>query len=162
MHGGSSDAMHREKSGIAIYGNYSDVITSDYTRVVYTTGPQIIFDDLSKLWALSFPFEGLTNQDRIYLDVRICFVVKNSLYKFHLIATPLLERHTEKARFDTIGKPLDAVSASWRDSIISVYMDTASYMTGRISNLTTRIPEVWEPGLIRVWCGLHQLDLVTH
>ena len=32
-------------------------------------------------------------------------------------------------------------------------------MTGRIRGLATRIEEVVQSGIVRVWCGLHQLDL---
>jgi hypothetical protein len=33
-------------------------------------------------------------------------------------------------------------------------------MTGRVQGVVTRIQQACAPGLIRIWCGLHQLDLV--
>ena len=34
-------------------------------------------------------------------------------------------------------------------------------MTGRLQGLVSRIASECSPDLIRVWCGLHQLDLVV-
>lgn len=150
----------REESGIAMFGGCSDVVASSYIRVVCAASLQILSDSLSKIWAFSIAFDGSTHQGMSYLDVRVRFVVKSVLYNFHLMAIPLFERHTGAAMFDTLGKFLDSVVASWKGSTISVSSDGAASMTGRISGLATRIQQVCEPGMIRVWCGLHQLDLV--
>jgi hypothetical protein len=35
-------------------------------------------------------------------------------------------------------------------------------MTGSARGVATRMEQIAKPGFIRVWCGLHQVDLVTY
>jgi len=80
---------------------------------------------------------------------------------FHLLAVPLYEEHTAELMFGALSKFLDALSPEWKKVLVGVSTDGESAMTGRVRGLATRI-EVAVRGkkLIRVWCGLHQLDLV--
>ena len=63
--------------------------------------------------------------------------------------------------FSVLERFFDAVfTESWRSQCISISSDGARNMTGRVQGLVTRISNECSPGLIRIWCGLHQLDLV--
>jgi hypothetical protein len=62
--------------------------------------------------------------------------------------------------FLTLKKVMDALFKGWSRRIIAVSTDGARSMTGGSRGLVTRIQRICSPGLIRVWCGLHQLDLV--
>ena len=62
--------------------------------------------------------------------------------------------------FTVVVKFMDALYPAWRDILVSVSTDGARSMTGRIQGLATRIGACTPGKLIRIWCGLHQLDLV--
>ena len=77
------------------------------------------------------------------------------------MAIPLFERHSGENMFLVLQRLFDAVfSESWRSRCICVSSDGAKNMTGCLQGLVTRISNECSPGLIRIWCGLHQLDLV--
>jgi hypothetical protein len=76
------------------------------------------------------------------------------------MAISLFERHTGEKMFDVLVRFLDAAIPSWRTKCIAVSTDGARSMTGRSQGVVSRFHQVSEPGLIRIWCGLHQLDLV--
>ena len=94
-----------------------------------------------------------------YLDVRIPVTVKMNVYNFRLLAIPLFESHTGENIFNILVQFLDALCTSWRDILVSSLTDGARSMTGRIQGLATRIGDCTTGKLIRIWCGLHQLDL---
>ena len=150
----------RQESGIAMYGGCSDVVASNYTRIVCAASLQIISDCLSRVWAFYIVLDGSTHQGMSYLDARVRFEMNSVLHNFHLMAIPLFERHTGEAMFDALSKFLDAVVARWKSCTIAVATDEVANMTGRTSGLATRIQQVCEPGMMRIWCELHQLDLV--
>jgi hypothetical protein len=95
-----------------------------------------------------------------YLDVRVRFHFAGKLLNFHLMAIPLFERHTGENTFDVVVRFLDAIIPSWRTNCIAVSTDGARSMTGRSQGVVSRFHQVCGPGLFRIWCCLHQLDLV--
>ena len=62
--------------------------------------------------------------------------------------------------FITLVTFLNAMAPHLRFTIIGVSADGAYSMTGRIISIVSRVQQVCKPGIIRVWCGLHQLNLV--
>lgn len=150
----------RDESGMSVYGGCSDVVAAEYTRFVCAYALQILSDVLRNLWAFSLALDGATHQGMSYLDVRIRFEWKGSLLNFHLMAIPLFERHTGENMFDVLKSFLDSVICEWKRQCIAVSSDGAANMTGRARGLVTRMQSVCVGGLIRLWGGLHQLDLV--
>ncbi|KAH9247850.1 hypothetical protein BASA81_014533 [Batrachochytrium salamandrivorans] len=73
---------------------------------------------------------------------------------------PLFESHTGENMFATLVKFMNALIPSWRNHLIGVSTDGDRSMAGRIRGLSTRIESEASPGIIRIWCGLHQMDLV--
>jgi hypothetical protein len=81
------------------------------------------------------------------------------IVQLSLIAIPLFDRHT--GHFQVLTKFLDALLADqWKHSCISVSSDGARNMTGRVQGLVSRLEQACTSDIIRIWCGLHQLDLV--
>ena len=150
----------RAESGIAAYGGCSDVVASNYTRFVCAYALQILSDVLGSRWAFAIALDGSTHQGLSYLDVRVRFEYIGILFNFHLMAIPLFERHTGENMFSVLTRFLDAVVGEWKRRCIAVSTDGARSMTGRLQGLVTRIADVCGSGLLRIWCGLHQLDLV--
>ncbi|KAH6577372.1 hypothetical protein BASA60_004062 [Batrachochytrium salamandrivorans] len=150
----------RDESGIAAYGGASDVTVSNYIRMCMAASLQKLSEILGTTWAISIAFDCSTHQSRSYLDVRVRFFYENRICNYHLIALPMFERHTGANMSDLIVKFFDALFPDWKSAIVGLSTDGDRSMTGRIRGTVTRIEQMLLPGAVRVWCGLHQLDLV--
>jgi hypothetical protein len=49
----------------------------------------------------------------------------------------------------------------WRSKVLSVGTDGEPTMTGHVTGVQTRFEDATDHPIVRVWCGLHQLDLVV-
>ena len=77
------------------------------------------------------------------------------------MAIPLFEQHTGENMFVVLKKLLNAVfNPTWKLKCISVSSDGARNMIGSANGLVTQISNHCDPGIIQIWGGLHQLDLV--
>ena len=73
----------------------------------------------------------------------------------------MYETHTGENMFHLIVRILDIICPHWRTQLIGVGSDGASSMTGQFQGVVTRLAnELANMKFYRVWCGLHQLDLV--
>jgi hypothetical protein len=54
---------------------------------------------------------------------------------------------------------LKLIRDKWRDIIVGCSTDGARLMTGRPLGFATRLGQCTNANLIRIWFGLHQLDL---
>jgi hypothetical protein len=95
-----------------------------------------------------------------YLGQQIRFSLHDFMYNFHLLALPLFDRHTGENMFDVLVPFLNAFYPQWRDILDGSSTDGARSMTGRLRGLSTRLGKCLSANVIRIWCGLHQLDLV--
>ncbi|ETN13044.1 hypothetical protein PPTG_07990 [Phytophthora nicotianae INRA-310] len=94
-----------------------------------------------------------------YLDVRIRVYYNEIILNLHLLAIPMHEGHTGEAMFDAVVPVLDVRCPNWRDVMLGITTDGERKMTGVNKGLATRFQKVCRSGFMRVWCGLHQLDL---
>jgi len=63
--------------------------------------------------------------------------------------------------FLLVSRFLDVLCPQWRTQLIGIGSDGASAMTGHLQGVVTRlVKESSNSKFYRVWCGLHQLDLV--
>ena len=76
------------------------------------------------------------------------------------MAIPMYDKHTGELMFNLITKLLTAIYPDWQKKLLGVSTDGASSMTGSVRGLATRLEAVIAHKLYRIWCGLHQLDLV--
>ena len=83
-----------------------------------------------------------------------------SIENLHLITIPFYGRHTGLAMFEMFTRLFDALCPLWRDKLIGCSTDGPANMTGNISGFVTRIQNVVRPNFVRVWCLLHQIDIV--
>lgn len=74
----------------------------------------------------------------------------------------MFERDTGAYMSHLIVKFLDVLLQGWKSAIVGFLTYDGSSMTGRIRKVATRIEQILLPAAVRVWCGLHQLDLVMH
>ncbi|KAF4045730.1 hypothetical protein GN244_ATG01902 [Phytophthora infestans] len=89
-----------------------------------------------------------------YLDTRIRVYYNDNIMNFYLMAIPMHESHTGEAI-----QVLEVLCPHWRDVMLGITTDGERKMTGVNKGLSTRFQKVCRSGFMRVWCGLHQLDL---
>ena len=63
--------------------------------------------------------------------------------------------------YSMFAEVMDSLGADWRKKVIGISIDGANDMTGCHLGVATRIWPDALPGLYRVWCGSHQLNLVV-
>ena len=72
----------------------------------------------------------------------------------------MFEQHTSENMSNLISNFLDIICSNWCAKLIGVSTDGASVMTGPVKGVATHIEKEATHKIYRVWCGLHQLDLV--
>ena len=151
----------KETLRLATLRSMSPQKVSSYVRIACASNLQTIAAILKESWAFSIALDGGNKSDTSYLDVRIRVVSSRGvLLNLHLLAIPMRERHTGEHMFELVSTALDNLAPDWKTQIISVTSDGASSMTGQYRGVASRIANVALPGFYRVWCALHQLDLV--
>ncbi|CEP03984.1 hypothetical protein PBRA_009564 [Plasmodiophora brassicae] len=116
-------------------GSFSEENVARHVRVTCAVGFQNILTILSgeSVWAFSLALDGST--------------CKGRQLNLHVMAVPFFESHTGLAMFDM-------------NKLLACSSDGAANMTGHVSGVVTHLSQVAKPGFIRVWCALHQIDLV--
>jgi hypothetical protein len=106
-------------------------------------------------------FDASTDlQQTSWVDVRIQYYQNSAMENLHLITLPFAGQHTGLATFEMFEKLFDAVCPLWKDKLIGCSTDGAANMTERLSRVVTRIQNVVKPNFMRVWCLLHQIDVI--
>ena len=160
----ASDAIQDAKEVLSVaklgFCNHSHV--AKYARVICAASFQKIRDILKESWAFAVAFDGSTDLHGVsYIDVRIRYCNGSAIDNLHLIAVPFQGSHTGSAMFEMLVKLFDAVCPEWRSKLIGCSTDGAANMTGHLSGVVTRIQQAIKgQGFVRVWCLLHQIDIV--
>jgi len=138
---------------------------ANYIRVVCVVNLQRIARHLRHAWAFSIALDSATHQSTSYLDVhfRIFMPAFYNIINLHAVALPMFSRHTNEVMFQMVVSFLDIFCPGWKVHLLGVSFDGARNMTGHVSSVVTRLSNAMhnESPLTRVWCGVHQLDLVT-
>jgi hypothetical protein len=111
-------------------------------------------------WAFSIAADGSTHYGKSYLDNRIRVHINGKLYNIHALAIPMFEKHTGENMFLLVSQFFDVICPRWRTQLLGIGSDGAAAMTGHLKGFATRIAAESGNNIYRVWCGLHQLDLV--
>jgi hypothetical protein len=149
----------KEVLGIGSTGSWSAAIVSLYARFICAMNLQCIAELLRQCWAVSVALDMATHMATSYCAIRIRICHKSTMHDFHLLPIPVHERHTGETIFKTFAKAMDALFPDWRETITGSSSDGEKKMTERHQGVVTRIHRVAKPGFMRVWCGVHQLDL---
>ena len=147
---------------MASLGNLNDTTVANYARVVCAINLQRLAEILNddKIWAFSLANDASTHYGMSYFDNRIHFHRDGIFYNIHALAIPMFEQHTGEKMSNLVFDFLDIVCPDWRAKLIGVSTDGASVMTGSVKGVATRIEKEAKYNIYRIWCGLHQLDLV--
>jgi len=152
--------MTKELTGLASLGSASEGKVTSFVRFVCALNLQKISEMLVSSWTFSLAMDMSTHMSTSYLDIRIRLFTCGTIHNFHLLAIPMCSSHTGKEIFLLAERALDVICPNWRDLIVSVATDGERKMTGRVQGVATRFERVAKPGFFRLWCGLHQLDIV--
>ena len=152
----------RKHTGMAKLGNVTIKTVSNYARIACAINLQRITNILNNksVWAFSLANNSSTHYGKSYFDNRIRFHQEGVLYNIHALTIPMFERHTGELMLKLITDFFDVVCPLWRAKLVSVSTDGASSMTGSSQGVVTRLEKKAQHKMYRVWCGIHQLDLV--
>ncbi|XXQ29722.1 DUF4371 domain-containing protein [Plasmodiophora brassicae] len=147
-------------TGYAKLGCASEVKVATFARIQCAANFQSLASCLRRQWAFSIALDGAVCDGTGYIDVRVRFCDAGRMQNRHVIAAPLFGSHTGEAMFNMVCQLFDVLCPTWTEHIIGSSTDGAANMTGRLSGVQTRLQAVALPGFMRIWCYLHQLDLV--
>ncbi|CAK9212412.1 unnamed protein product [Sphagnum troendelagicum] len=155
--------QHKKAFGNAKLVGLNNHIVSQYVRVSVTINLQRILDIVSSphVWFFALAANSSTHRFVSYLNIRIRVCPNGSLENLHLIAVPFYDRHTTENIAALICCILDALYARWRSKIIAFSTNGENTMTRRHAGVVTRIDHESETKLMRIWCVLHQIDLIV-
>jgi hypothetical protein len=159
----AADAIHDAKKvcDIPKLDACSDYLVASYARVACALLIEHISQVLCSKWAFSVAFDASTDlQQTSWVDVCIRYYQNSALENLHLITLPFASRHTGLATFEMFEKLFDTVYPLWKDKLIGCSTDEAANMTRRLSGVVTRIQNVVKPNFMRMWCLLHQIDII--
>jgi len=73
----------------------------------------------------------------------------------------MFEQHTGENMFILVCRFLNVLCPQWQTQLIGIGSDGANGLTRHLQGVVTRlVKESSNTKFYRVWCGLHQLDLV--
>ena len=76
------------------------------------------------------------------------------------MAVPLFICHSGEQVYLHAMRMLGILCPEWKSIMLSITTAGEKSMTGHIQGFATRFEQAALPGFFRIWCGLHQLDLV--
>ena len=133
-----------------------------YARILVAISLQSIKDLLAKSWCYSVAFERSTNQRISYLDIRIRVYHQGEIRNLHVVALPMLDNNTEDYMYELFENLFDTLDLSWKDKLVGLTTYAAASMTeSHIAMVTTIQNKTSSDGFYRIWCALHQLDIVV-
>ena len=150
----------KELTGLASIMSASEGKITSYIWYVCALNLQKISEMLASGWTFSLAMDMSTRISTSYLDIHIRPFACSAIDNFRLLAIPMFSSHTGEYIFLHSERALDVIRLNWRDLIISISADGERKMTGRAQGVATRFERVADPGFFRLWCGLHQLDIV--
>jgi hypothetical protein len=141
-------------------GTITEGQVATYARIVCSVVLQKLRDILGESWAFSVSLDTSTVEGTGFMDVRICVCLAGKIINAHALALPLRDIHTGEVMFIELSRLLDALCENWRDKVLPISTDGDRSMVGSVRGVATRMENVSKPGFLRVWCGIHQVDLV--
>jgi hypothetical protein len=151
----------KTRTGVSKIGSCTTVQAARVARIACAVNLEKISELLCATWAFSIALDTSTVEYTGYLDFRVRVCVKSEIENLHVLAIPLRDRHTGEVMFNAMADVLDKLHEIWREEAIGVTTGGHRSMTGQVKGVASRNERETPDGMIcRVWCGLHQLDLI--
>jgi hypothetical protein len=110
---------------------------------------------------MSLANDDSTHHGQSFFDLRVRICFRGQLLSLHLVVIPMFDRHTAGNIFNMLVKFLDALYGKWRAKLIDMSSDGENTMIGHHIDLVTHMITCTENPVLRIWCALHQIDLVV-
>ena len=109
----------------------------------------------------SLAFHASTHHDQSFFDVRVRVCYKGTISNIHMIGLRMFDRQKTEIIYNMLVEFIDAIYPYWRVKLHNASKDGENTMTGRHAGLVTRIARCAELNVLRVWCALHQIDIIV-
>jgi hypothetical protein len=154
-------SVSREELGQATkIGCASENDMARIARITCALSLEMLSEMMRTSWSYSVSLDASTDSFGVsMLDLRICIPVNGDIHNFHMLAVPMFVGHSGEEMFKLLSDSLSALDPDWKMKIVGITTDGAASMTGVRKGIVSRIQTVAAKGLIRIWCGAHQLDL---
>ena len=150
----------KEATKMALVGSPTADTVSKFARIIAVRNWSVLRELLMRhVWAFSLALDGAEHQSQSYLDLRIRFELRGDIYDLHVMAVPLVGRHTGLNMANHAMKVLDVLCPAWKTKLIGGASDGTGNMAGRFSGALTLILRECSPHVYRVWCALHQIEI---
>jgi hypothetical protein len=153
----------KDRTKTAKLTGMNDLIVGQYTCILVAIVLQQIANmvDHESVWAMSLVGDGSTHHGQSFFDLHLRICYRGNLVNMHLVAKPMFERHMAFNVFNMISKFMDALYSKWCAKLIGMSTDGENTMTGRHTDVVTRIVTCAEHKVLRMWCAPHQIDIVV-
>ena len=112
------------------------------------------------VWDLFISLNMYNHQGVLYLVIRTCLYWQGDILNLHLVSIPVFDKHTGENMFNVSATFFECIYQEWQKMLVVIAPDGARITTGCIQGRTTLFEQGMLLGLIQVWCGGHQLDLL--
>jgi hypothetical protein len=155
--------QHHSATKNAKLNGLNDHMVGQFVCVLLVVSLQIISDVLTDptVWAFSLAADANTHLGVPLFDQRIRVCVKGVLYNLHLVLIPFFERHTTQNYVKLIKILFNTMFPSWREKVISISSNGKNTMTSQHASVVTLLENECSNPMLRIWCVLHQLDIVV-
>lgn len=149
----------KEVTNMSCFVGASEERVAHFVRVVCASNLQIIGHCLQRVWAFGIALDVGSKDGTSYLDIRARFCLDGKLRNLHLLAIPLHEGKTASAIFSAETRMLDVLAPRWKTQLTGISTDGEPTMTGAINGVATQLQQATDQPSVKVWRGLHQLDI---
>lgn len=155
----ASDVL--EVTEMSCFAGASRERVTHFVRVVCAANLQTIGHCLRRVYSFGIALDVGAKSGTNYLDIRARFVHGAKLINLHLLAIPLHDGKRAPVLFAAATRMLDTLAPDWKNQLIGVSTDGEPTMTGCITGVATQFAQATNHPCVKVWCGLHQVDLVV-
>jgi hypothetical protein len=129
-------------------------------RITCAFSLEMLSEMMRTSWAYSVGLNASTDSFGVSMfDLKIRIPVNGDIHNFHMLVVLMFVEHSGEEMFKLLSDSLLALDPDWKMKIVGITIDGVTSMTGVRKGIVFRIQAIVAKGLIRVWCGAHQLDL---
>jgi len=109
---------------------------------------------------MSLAGDGSTHCGQSFFDLRVYICFCGRLLNLHLDAIPMFDHHTAGNIFNMLVMFFDVLYGKWHAKLIGMSSNAENTMIGYHTSLVIHMIVCADNPVLRIWCALHQIDLV--
>uniref|UniRef100_A0AAV1UC97 Transposase n=1 Tax=Peronospora matthiolae TaxID=2874970 RepID=A0AAV1UC97_9STRA len=158
----------KEETKLACYDGCSEHRVAGYVRAVVASNLQKIALMMRSSWTYTIATDAAVQQSTSYLGIRVRLWQNSALHDFHLVTFPAFDQHPTSLIVEQIAKLLDVMDSRWQSKLLGttnysgVNTERGTGVIGPQHGISSRLTTlVKKPAFYRIWCGVHQLEVVV-